>query len=102
MVLDLRLVPLHPHDDFKWIQCRGETFEILDIDEAPPSHSNGFYILVNSFSFYSYFFFIVHKTQFIRTCDDHRRPFVFGFRDNLVANANLFSCTYQFLVQFTI
>ena len=51
MVLDLRLVPLHPHDDFKWIQCRGETFEILHIDEAPPSHSNGFYILVNSFSF---------------------------------------------------
>ena len=28
-----------------------ETFEILDIDEAPPCHSNGFYILVNSFSF---------------------------------------------------
>ena len=51
MVLDLRLVPLHPHDDFKWIHCRGETFEILDIDEAPPCHSNGFYILVNSFSF---------------------------------------------------
>ena len=36
-----------------------ETFETLDIDEAPPCHSNGFYILVNSFSFYSYFFFIV-------------------------------------------
>ena len=28
-----------------------ETFETLDIDEAPPCHSNGFYILVNSFSF---------------------------------------------------
>ena len=44
-------VPLHPHDDFKWIHYRGETFEILDIDEAPPSHSNGSYILVNSFFF---------------------------------------------------
>ena len=52
MVLDLRLVPLHPHDG-------DETFEILDIDEAPPSHSNGFEILVNSFSFHSYFFFVV-------------------------------------------
>ena len=28
-----------------------ETFEILAIDEAPPCHSNGFHILVNSFSF---------------------------------------------------
>ena len=94
MVLDLRLVPLHPHDDFKWIHYRGETFEILDIDEAPPSHSNGFHILVNSFSFHSYFFFIVDKTQFIRTCKDHRRLFVFAFRDNLVPNANIHSCIH--------
>ena len=95
MVLDLRLVPLHPHDDFKWIHCRGETFEILDIDEAPPSHSNGFYILLNSFSFHSYFFFIVDKNQFIRTCDEHRRLFVFAFRDNLVTNDSHFSCYLQ-------
>ena len=31
-------------DNLPW-----ETFEILDIDEAPLCHSNGFYILVNSF-----------------------------------------------------
>ena len=72
-----------------------ETFETLDIDEAPPCHSNGFYILVNSFSFYSYFFFIVDKNQFIRTCDEHRRLFVFAFRDNLVTNDNHFSCYLQ-------
>ena len=68
-----------------------ETFEILDIDEAPPCHSNGFYILVNSFSFYSYFFFIVSSTRFIRTCDDHRRLLEFAFRKNLVLDANIFS-----------
>ena len=67
----------------------GYTFEILDFYEAPPSHSSGFYILVNSFSFHSYFFFIVDKNQFIRTCDEHRRLFVFAFRDNLVTNDNL-------------
>ena len=37
-----------------------KTFEILDFYEAPPSHSNGFYILGDSFSFHSYFFFIVN------------------------------------------
>ena len=44
VVLGLRLVPLHPHDGCKWIHCHDETFEILDIYEASPSHSNGFYI----------------------------------------------------------
>ena len=73
----------------------GYTFEILDFYEAPPSHSSGFYILLNSFSFHSYFFFIVDKNQFIRTCDEHRRLFVFAFRDNLVTNDNHFSCYLQ-------
>ena len=41
-----------------------ETFETLDIYEAPPSHSNGFYILVNSFSFHSYFFLSVRLNSF--------------------------------------
>ena len=91
VVLYLRLVPLHPHDGCKWLHCHGETFEILDIDEAPQSHSNGFYILENSFSLNSCFFYIVSQTQFIRTCHDHRRLFVFALRDNLVPNANLFS-----------
>ena len=52
VVLGLRLVPLHPHDGCKWIHCHDETFETLDIYEASPSHSNGFYILGNSFTFY--------------------------------------------------
>ena len=52
VVSGLRLVPLHPHDGCKWIHCHDETFEILDIYEASPSHSNGFYILGNSFTFY--------------------------------------------------
>ena len=52
VVLGLRLVPLHPHDGCKWIHCHDETFEILDIYETSPSHSNGFYILGNSFTFY--------------------------------------------------
>ena len=82
VVLDLRLVPLHPHDGCKQIHCHGETFEILDFYKAPPSHSNGFYTLGDSFSFHSYFFFIVSYTQIIRTYDDHRRLFVFAFRDN--------------------
>ena len=34
------------------------------------------------FFFHSYFFFTVSYTQIIRTCDDHRRLFVFAFRDN--------------------
>ena len=52
MVLGLQLVPLHPHDaGCKCILRHGETFEILDFYEAPPSHSNGFYILGDSFSF---------------------------------------------------
>ena len=33
VVLDLRLVPLHPYDGCKWIRCRGETF---DVYEAQP------------------------------------------------------------------
>ena len=66
-------------------------FKILDFYEAPPNHSNGFYILGNSFSFHSYSFFIFDYTHFIRTCDDHRRLIAFPFRDNLVRNANLFS-----------
>ena len=51
LVLGLRLLPLHPHDGCKLIRCRGETFEILDFNEEPSSHSNGFYILGISFSF---------------------------------------------------
>ena len=35
------------------------TFEIFDFYEALSSHSNAFYFLENSFSFLSYFFFIV-------------------------------------------
>ena len=66
-------------------------FKILDFYEAPPNHSNGFYILGNSFSFHSYSFFIFDYTHFIRTCDDHRRLIAFPFRDNLVRNDNLFS-----------
>ena len=93
MILYLRLVPLHPLDGCKWLHCHVETFEILDFYEAPPSHSNSFYILQDSFSLllflYRHFFFI--WIQFIRTCDDHRRLFVFAFRDNLVPNANPFS-----------
>ena len=30
MVLYLRLVPLHPYDGCKWLQCHVETFEIFD------------------------------------------------------------------------
>ena len=59
VVLNLRLVPLHPHDGCKWLHCHGETFEILNFYEAPQSHSDDFYILGNSFSFNSCFFFIV-------------------------------------------
>ena len=64
MVLNLRLVPLHPHNGCKWIHCRVETFEILDFCEALPIHSNGFYILGNSFSFHSYFFLSVRLNSF--------------------------------------
>ena len=64
VALDLRLVPLHPHNGCKGIHWRGVTFEILDIYEVPPSHSNGFYILGNSFSFHSYFFLTVTFSLF--------------------------------------
>ena len=36
------------------IYRRRETFEILNLYEAPPSQSNGSYILGNPFSFQSY------------------------------------------------
>ena len=91
VVLDLWLVPLHPHDGCKQIHRHGEIFEILDFYKAPPSHSNGFYILGNSFSFHSYFFFIVSQTQIIRTCADHRRLFVFAFRDSFRDFFSLFN-----------
>ena len=64
VVLYRRLIPLHPHDGCKWLHCHVETFEILDFYEAPPSHSNSFYILGNSFSFHSCFFFTVTFSLF--------------------------------------
>ena len=33
MVLDLRLVPLHPHDGCKWINCRGKPLKYLTLIE---------------------------------------------------------------------
>ena len=31
MDLDLRLVPLHPHDGYKWINCRGKPLKYLTL-----------------------------------------------------------------------
>ena len=31
MDLDLRLVPLHPHDGYKWINCRGKPLKYLKL-----------------------------------------------------------------------
>ena len=56
------------------IYRRRETFEILNFYEAPPSQSNGSYILGNPFSFQSYS--IVDETQF---SPSYQRLFAFVF-----------------------
>ena len=101
MVLYLRLVPLHPYDGCKWLQCHVETFEIFEFYEAPPGHSNSFYILGNSFSFKSCFFFIVSQTQFIQTCHDHRRFLVFVF-EIILCLMLIFFLTSMFLVIYNL
>ena len=101
VVLYRRLIPLHPHDGCKWLHCHVETFEILDFYEAPPSHSNSFYILGNSFSFNSCFFFIVSETQFIQPCHDHRRFLVFVF-EIILCLMLIFFLTSMFLVIYNL
>ena len=45
--------------------------------------------------------FLCILTWIIRTCDDHRRLFVFAIRGNLVPDANLF-LTSMFLVVYNL
>ena len=83
------------------IYRRRETFEILNLYEAPPSQSNGSYILGNPFSFQSYsivvffFFFVTMAVCFltpIYTSSDKRPlisdhikgPLVAAFRSPLM------------------
>ena len=52
------------------------------------------FLHLGEFLFFSLLLFLYCYTQFIRTCKDHRRLFVFAFRDNLVPNANIHSCIH--------
>ena len=51
-VLHLRFWNKLVYFNIRTLCRRRETFGILDFYEAPPSHSNGSYILGNSFSFF--------------------------------------------------